>query len=102
MSINGYATVDLTLLRDWNNGGSITISRANIGVSYEDEYIPASGFIRFEYTGGPLGVYNPLDIEIPIYSDADVKLANVYRFDENSGFTLIPSTTEEKVKDLKE
>ncbi|SDD51633.1 S-layer homology domain-containing protein [Paenibacillus sp. CF095] len=98
MSINGYATVDLTLLRDWNNGGSITISRANIGVSYEDEYIPASGFIRFEYTGGPLGVYNPLDIEIPIYSDADVKLANVYRFDENSGFTLIPSTTEEKVK----
>jgi hypothetical protein len=97
MALNGYVTADLTQLNNWISGGSLTISRNNIGANFGKEYIPSTGFINFSHTGTVSSGAAPFNIEIPVYSDGDLKLANVYRYN-GSQFTVIPSTTSNSSK----
>lgn len=92
MALNGYLTVDLNKLNGWISGGSLSISRNNIGANFGKEYIPATGFINFSHSGSESTGSNPFNIEIPVFSDGDLKLANVYQYD-GSNFKVIPSTT---------
>jgi len=96
-SLNGYVTADLTKLKNWDSGGYISISRNNIGVNFGSEYTPATGFINISYSGSASINESPFEIEIPVYSDGDMKLANVYQYD-GSKFHVVFSTTSGNAK----
>lgn len=97
MALNGYLTIDLSKLNGWSSGGSVSISRSNIGANFGNEHIPATGFINFTHTGTVSPGTNPLSIEIPVFSDVDMKLANVYQYD-GSSFNFVPSSTYQSLK----
>lgn len=99
IALNGSATVDIKKLKNWNSGGSLTISRENIGVNFGKEYIPATGFINFSHSGVASLGEAPFDIEIPVFSDGELQLANVYLFD-GSSFKVVPSTTSGGLKQV--
>lgn len=97
MGSMGNVTVDLNKLVGWDNGGSINLGKEELGVNFDQEYIPETNFIQFNHTGSPLLGSNPFDIEIKVFSEADLQLSNVYSYDDYT-FDVIMSTAGVKSK----
>lgn len=95
----GNVTVDLNKLNGWNSGGSITFGKEDFGANFGADYIPETNFVTFDHTGYANAEKNPFDIEIKVFGDADLKLANVYYYDKDKSlFSVVMSNTGEKSK----
>lgn len=93
----GSMTVDLTKVNGWNNGGTLRIGRDDQVATFHKDFIPESNFIEYYHSGSAKPLANPLDIEINVFTDTELRLANVYRYDGNS-FEMVMSSTGNKSK----
>ncbi|MCM3130216.1 MULTISPECIES: cadherin-like beta sandwich domain-containing protein [unclassified Paenibacillus] len=88
----GNVTVDLNKMVGWNTGGSISLGKVELGANFDKEYIPETNFIQFTHTGSPVIGANPFDIEIKVFTEGDLKFANVYGYD-GAIFDVVMSTS---------
>lgn len=95
----GNVTTDLTLLNGWNSGGTITFGKDVLGATFGKEYTPETNFVEFNHSGSAVAGANPFDIEIFVFTDGELKLSNVYRY-EGSSFVVVPSITGVKSKSV--